>query len=233
MTKELSKPQETAVTVPEQPRRGFESTYRQEDLIIPFAKVFQGNPTEYEKYPNAKPGQIISTLTGTELPKRCIPIKTSLEWIRYNPRDPKHPDFDKAFKSNEMIWKSSDPNDPRVIKEAAWRPNNEPSTPLALAFRKYLCLFEGESIPVVVSFYKTSWKNGCAMNTILISKQGDMFKSAFNLSTKMVKTDQYSYYVLNSTYAGNATEDEYKRAEVIYNQFKDVQIAAEHADFTE
>lgn len=222
--------QSTAITIPDKPRQGFEVSCQREDLLVPRAKLFNGLPKEFENYPDAKPGQILNNITKEVLPALFVPIMRHIEWIRFNAGSPKLPDgspnpaFDKAFEPSEVIWRSTNPNDPRVIAESGWGANGE--KPLALKFLSFLSYFPGSSMPVMVSFYKTSLNAGKSINSVLEYGSGAMYAHSFRLSTKITKTGEHSHYVFQATYAGKSTPEDYAAAEKIYNSFKDTNLQA-------
>lgn len=230
MTKEkqLATTQKTEVAVNQPTRLGFENQVQQEDLIIPRVKLFQGVPTEYEQYPDAKPGQLLNNITKEVLPGEFIPLIRYKQWIRFNPRDPKDPDFDKAYNPAEIIWQSSDPNDPRVIEQGKWRADGQ--KPLALSFLNFLCYFPGSSMPIVLSFHKTNYNVGRQINTTLELGSGNMFSHKFAINSKFTKTDQYSYYVLQARYLGKPTDEEYKTASEYYRKFANRQLDVKHEE---
>ncbi len=227
---------ELSVAYTNQPREGFEVSCQREDLIVPRAKLFNGLPKEFEDYPDAKPGQILNNITKEVLPPVFIPIMRHIEWIRFNAGSSKLPDgspnpaFDKAYEPSEVIWRSTDPNDPRVIKEAAWGPNGE--KPLALKFLSFLSYFPGSSMPVMVSFYKTSLNAGKTINSVLEYSQGAMFAHSFKLTSKIVKTGEHSHYALQTSYAGKASSEDYSAAEKLYQSFKNANVQAK-TEFSE
>lgn len=233
---EIAKTQTTEVAIPNQPRQGFEVSCQREDLIVPRAKLFNGLPKEYEDYPDAKPGQLLNNITKEVLPSVFVPIMRHIEWIRFNAGSAKLPDgsanpaFDKAFEPSEVIWRSTDPNDPRVIAESVWGPNGE--KPLALKFLNFLSYFPGSSMPVMVSFYKTSLNAGKAVNSVLEYSQGAMFAHSFKLSSKITKTGEHSHYVLQATYNGKTNPEDYLIAEHLYNSLKGANVQAK-TEFTE
>jgi hypothetical protein len=219
---EIAKTQSTQVAVPQAVRPGFETPCQREDLIIPRAKLFQGLPTEYEDYPDAKPGQLLNNITKEVLPSVFIPIMRHIEWIRFNPRDAKDPNFDKAFNPGEVVWRSTDPNDPRVLAESTWGVNGE--KPIALKFLSFLSYFPGSSMPIMLSFFKTSFNAGKTVNSVLEYSKGAMYEHRFKISTKMTKSEQYSYYVLQTAYNGKATAADLEEAKRLYESFKSVNI---------
>jgi hypothetical protein len=206
-------------------RRGFETQAQQEDLIIPRAKLFQGLPKEYEEYPDAKPGQLINNITKEILPATFVPILRASEWIRFNARKNTDPGFDPSIDPGAVIWRSSDPEDPRVIAEGKFGPNGE--VPLATKFLSFLSYFPGVNMPVIVSFSKTSFKAGRQLNSLLSFAVGDMWSSKFALGSKLISTPEYSYYVLTVNLAGKPTDEEMAICEALYGQFRHRKIEAE------
>lgn len=232
MSNEISKTQkqELSVEYTNAPRQGFEVPCQREDLVVPRAKLFQGLPTEYEEYPDAKPGQILNNITKEVLPSVFVPLLRHIEWIRFNPRDAKDPNFDVAFGAGEVIWRSTDPNDPRVVEEAKWGPNGE--KPKALKFLSFLSYMPGASMPIVISFFKTSYNAGKAVNSVLEYSKGAMYEHSFRLTSKMTKSDQYSYYILQATYAGKTAPEDLERCKELYSTFIKGNIQAK-AEFVE
>lgn len=225
MENEVANTHTTALSTDTTNRKGFESQSSQDDFEIPRAKLFHGLPTEYEDYPDAKPGQIINNITKEVLPAVFIPIFRHIEWIKFNPRDSKDPNFDSNFDAGAVIWRSTNPQDPRVIKDGAFGPNGE--LPTATKFLSFLSYFPGVNMPVIVSFSKTSFKAGKQLNTMLTFNTGDMWESKFSLSSKLTKSGQNAYYVFEIKGAGKSSEAEIAVAENLYNTFKSKPITAQ------
>ncbi len=217
--------QSTALSTDTANRQGFESPSSQDDFEIPRAKLFHGLPTEYEDYPDAKPGMILNNITKEALPSVFIPIFRHIEWIRFNPRDSKDPAFDMNHDAGAVIWRSSNPSDPRVVKEGAFGPNGE--VPIATKFLSFLSYFPGVNMPVIVSFSKTSFKAGKQLNTMLTFNTGDMWASKFTLASKLTKSGQNAYYVYEVKGAGKSDENEMAICQNLYDQFKAKPISAE------
>lgn len=194
----------------------FEGNIDAKDIIMPLGVLIQGNATEREKYPNALPGQIINNITQQPLGDRFIPLITTKQWIRFNQRDPKHPDFDNAFEPGSVIWKSSDPNDPKVVSEGEWRGTKaEPETPLATAMIKIVAYFPGFSLPVMLSFSKTGYKSGKSLLTSILA-MSDQGEQVYRLTSVKKTGNGNTWYIPFATCIGKATDDDTARAQAMY-----------------
>ncbi len=194
----------------------FAGTIDSKDIIMPLAILIQGNATEREKYPNAQPKTIINNITQQPLPPIFIPLINRKEWIRFNPRQEDHPDFDSAFEPGEVIWKSGDPNDPRVISEGAWRGTaTEPLPPLATAFIKIIAYFPGFNLPVMISFSKTGYKSGKSLLTSIAALSGTAEQSyRLQVQTKTEKGN--TWYIPFAINIGDAKPEDAKKAAEMY-----------------
>jgi len=214
--------------------RGFEEPIEREDLIIPRASLLQSKSPEVEeslekgdgKY---KPGMVANSLTKEVLQAEFVPVFKFTNWIRFNSRKKEDSNFDPAFDAGEIIWRSTDPLDPRVIEEAQFGPNGE--KPKATKFMNFFCLFSGQQGPVILSFSKTSFKAGKKLISLALRAGGDMFSQKYRLGTKKEEKDSNTYYVLTVEPAGPADEQIYKEAEKLYEQFaskaKDLKVHEE------
>lgn len=217
MSKQIARKEKTEIARTQSRGRGFEEPTAREDLIIPRAKLFQGLPVEYDQYPDAKPGQILNSLTKEVLPNEFIPIFKFTNWIRFNPRSKDERGFDPNFQLGAMIWNTNDPHDPRVQELSTFGPNGEP--PIAIKFLNFFSLFPGHAMPVVVSFSKTSFKAGRQLMTIAQLNGGDMFSRKYKLGVKKESVEQGSYYVLTIDPAGIVEGDLFKQAEQWFEDF--------------
>lgn len=195
----------------------FSGTIDAKDIIMPLAILIQGNATEREKYPNAQPKTIINNITQQPLPPIFIPLVNRKEWIRFNPRNEDHPDFDSAYAPGEVIWKSSDPNDPRVVSEGAWRgTQDEPLPPLATAFIKIIAYFPGFNLPVMMSFSKTGYKSGKSLLTSIAALSGAAEQSyRLQVQTKTEKGN--TWYIPFAVNVGDAKEEDAAKARAMYD----------------
>ena len=139
MSQEIAKVQSGALMQAEGVQRGFEGGVDREDLIIPRAKLMQAlSPELTEGLEGIKVGSVINSLTKEVLPQEFIPIFMFKNYIRFNPRSKDDPNFDSEFDPGAVIWKSTDPLDPKVKAEARFGPNGE--KPVATTFTEAVAL---------------------------------------------------------------------------------------------
>lgn len=214
------------MTTPGAPARGFESGFDQDDLIIPRAKLIQKMSPEIDDGLDVKPGEIINSLTKEKLPDVFIPIFAFKNFIRFNPRSETDPGYDPSFEPGAIIWKTNDPNDPRVLEETKFGPNGE--KPIALSFINFFSYFPGVPMPVVVSFSKTSYKAGKQLLSLARFSGGDMFSRKYKIGSKMEEKDGAKYAVFTVAAAGEAGQEEFNSCERLWSDFspkvKDIQV---------
>jgi hypothetical protein len=199
-------------------RKGFEDPTKKEDFIIPRVKLLQGLSPEVQASPrDFYAGMIIDSLTKAVLPAKFVPVFKTMSWARFNPRDPKDVNFNSEFAAGDLVWRSVDPNDPRVIEETKWGPRNE--KPLATAFMNYLCYFEGVTMPLVLSFSRSSYPVGKELYNLALRAEGDMFSQKYELGAKKVEANSNSWYVFTVRPLGVCTADELEVGSLIYDKF--------------
>ena len=216
---DMTVPQGGALTVP---GRGFEGMRMDKaDLILPRAKLLQALSPEVAEgtMEGAKPGQIINSLLRTILPSRVVPIFCFKSWFRFNPRDPQSEVFNGDFEPGAMIWRSLDPDDPKVIEEAAFGENGEP--PLALTCLNFFSLFPSVPMPIVLSFSKTSYKTGKQLLSLARFCGGDMWNRAYQLGSTLQKNDKGTYYIFTVTTLGESSPEERQQAEAWWGHFSE------------
>lgn len=225
----MSKSQEQAkaLCVVNTPQRGFEAPVNQEDLIVPRAKLIQAlSPEMTEGLEGVKVGAIINSLTKEVLPQEFIPVFTFKNYIRFNPKKKDDPNFDSRFEPGAVIWKTVDPNDPRVIEETKFGPNGE--KPPATTFLNFFSYFPGCGMPVIVSFSKTSYKTGKQLLSLAKFCNGDMFSRKYRLTSAMETTNTNTYAVFRVAPIGAVTPEEYEVCEYLWNEFspkaQDIQV---------
>jgi len=238
MTEDLARKEESAIDVSS--RRGHETPVDNSDLMIPRAKLLQALSPEVQDDPKRFfQGMILNSITKEELPKddqgwiTFIPIMRSVNWLRFNPQSDKDPDFNPEFEAGAIIWRSNNPSDPRVIAEGAWGPKSEP--PKATKFINYLALVPGHSMPIVISFGKTSFKAGKALSTMTQFAPGDLFSWRYRLRSKKEQNDaKQQYFVLVVEQCGQCPKDEFQKAESIYKTFagKELKVHEESEEET-
>lgn len=218
MSQEIAKVQSGALMQSEGVQRGFEGGVDREDLIIPRAKLIQAlSPELTEGLDGIKVGSVINSLTKEVLPQEFIPIFTFKNYIRFNPRSKDDPNFDSEFDPGAVIWKSTDPLDPKVKAEAKFGPNGE--KPVATTFINFFSYFPGVPMPIIVSFSKTSYRAGKNLLSLAKFCGGDMFSRKYKLVSQMETNDIATYAVLKVTPVGDALAEEYAVCERLWNDF--------------
>lgn len=218
MAKELAKKsKETAVDKPK-PRRGFEEPSTQDELIIPRAQLLQAlSEPVVEKPAQFHPGLIINSLTREIMPEVFVPIFKFTNWIRFNPRNSKDPNFDPNRGPGEIIWRSNDPYDQKVKTEGSFGPDGE--RPLATKFLNFLSYFPGINMPIIVSFANTSYKAGKQLLSLAQFSGLDMFARQYELKAKQETKDVGTYFIFEVASKGDAPEDTYKLAEKWWEEY--------------
>jgi len=218
MSNEVIEKTQTGLVPSTQPQRGFEGGVDQEDLIIPRAKLIQAlSPELAEGVDGIKIGSIINSLTKEVLAQDFIPIFTFKNFIRFNPRSKDDPNFDGDYEPGAVIWKSIDPTDPRVKEQTKFGPNGE--KPVATTFINFFSYFPGVSMPIIVSFSKTSYKAGKNLLSLAKFCGGDMFSRKYKLVSQMETNDVATYSVLKVKPVGAVTPEEFQLCERLWNEF--------------
>ena len=199
-------------------QRGFEEAVDQSDLIIPRAKVLQPLSEDLsEAGTELRAGQIINSLTKEVLPPKFSAIFYFKEYIRFNARSNKDAGFDPEYAPGALMWRTRDSNDSRVKSQCEFGPNGE--HPLALTTLNFFCLFEGQSMPAILSFAKTSYKAGKNLLSLAKLRGGAMFIRKYKLTPVLVKNDKGTYYILKVDPAGDCTAEEFSVNESYFNNF--------------
>jgi len=215
------------------PQRGFEEKIDHEDLIIPRAKLIQAlSPELSEGIEGLKIGSVINSLTKEILSQEFIPVFMFKNFIRFNPRKKDDPNFLSSFEPGAVVWKSSDPSDPKVIDETKFGPNGE--KPPATTFLNFFSYFPGCAMPIILSFSKTSYKTGKQLLSLAKFCGGDMFSRKYKLTSAMETNDIGTYAVLKVTPVGAVTPEEYDICEHLWNEFSakvdNIQVHEETTD---
>lgn len=212
-------------------REGFEQGVDIDQLTIPRVKLLQGLSDEVKADPrNFIAGMLINSVTKETLTKNFIPLaKMPTSWIRFNPRDTKNPNFVPEFGPGAVVWRSSDPNDPRVLEQGKWGPNDEP--PAATEYMNFLCYFEGFAIPLVLGFCKSSFKTGKDFFTMAFGFGGAMYTRKYDLTSVSKNKSGNDFFVLQVRSAGKCNEDELAIGKALFNTFgpkiKDLKVHEE------
>ncbi len=200
------------------PGRGFEMKIDRADLIIPRGKLLQALSPEVAER-GMKAGQIINSLTAEVLPSRMIPIFCFKNYFRFNPRKREDPHFLSEYAPGALIWRSANPDDPKVLEETQFGQNGE--LPAAMTCLNFFSLFLDVPMPIIVSFSKTSYRAGKQLLSLARFCGGDMWSRAYQLTASLQNTDKGTYYVLNVSTLGASTDAERTQAEAWWKAFSD------------
>ena len=198
-------------------RMGFEEPTEQRDLIIPTVKLFQGNATEAETYPDAKGGQLLNSLTQEVLTGEFVPCFKWTEWARFNPRKSTDEGFDPSFEAGALIWKTMTPTAEQMA-QCEFGANGE--KPLGIRSLCFMVYAVGQQMPLVVRFSKTSFGAGKKLLSLAQFSGGNIFDRKYRLTTKKEQKDGSSYYVMQVALVGIATPEEKAVAQRWYTDFK-------------
>jgi len=201
-------------------QRGFEEPVDQSDLIIPRAQLLQ--PTaeglrQLNKDYGLQAGQVINNLTKEVLPAEFVPVFYYKEYLRFNARKKDDPGFNPDLPPGKLMWRTRDANDPRVVAECPFGPNGE--VPLALTSLNFFSIFTGMSLPVIVSFAKTSYKAGKNLLSLAKLRSGAMFSRRYKLMVEEGNSEKGEYFVLKVQPFGDCSPDLFTIAESYFNQF--------------
>ncbi len=230
---QLTAPQAAGLATVGAPQRGFEGGIDQDDLIIPRAKLIQAlSPEMTDRSLRLSVGDVINSLTKEPVGTEFIPVFAFKNYIRFNSRNKEDAAFDANFEPGAIIWRSNDALDPRVAAETKFGPNGE--KPLATTFINFFCYFPGQTMPIIVSFSKTSYKAGKQLFSLAKFSGEDMFARKYSLTSEMETNNIASYAVLKVAPAGKVTPEEYKIGERLWQEYaakvKDIKVHEEGTD---
>ena len=215
--KALGAPRASLLPAMSTDNRGFEEEVDQADLIIPRVKLLQTNSPELKEYHDLRAGMLINSLTKEVLPATFVPVFYYKEWMRFNPREKEKRGFMPEHKPGALIWRTRDAQDPRIITECAFGPAGK--KPLAITMLNFFSIFEGDSMPVIVSFSVTSYKAGKNLLSLAKLRGGAMFSRRYKLSAKEEYNEKGDYYVLRTDPNGDCDAETFKIVENYFNQF--------------
>ena len=226
----LVKKEEGVLVKPGKSQRGFEGDFNQGDYMIPKATLIQPTSPELaEGIEGLKSGMVINSLTKEPLSSEFIPITASKNFARFNPRNSAEAGFDPNIAPGAMIWASNDPLDPKVKEQTQFGPNGE--KPLATAFINFLSYFPGATMPIILSFSKTSYKAGRNLLSLAKFSGGDMFARKYELKSTMETNAMGTFAVLKVMPIGASSPEEFAICEKLWKDFsgrvRDIQVAEE------
>lgn len=194
-----------------------------EDIMIPRVKVLYSLSSEMkdkELRDTLKQGMIINTNTKKEIKNPVFSVLNFFKmYVKFNPMKANGKD-DKRFNPNlspgATVFVAYSKNDPRINqKELEWEDN---LPPLVTEMRGFLVLFEGDDMPCVLSFYKTSAKSGKELTTKIFVPGKPAWENKFKLYADE-ETKIGNYYILKTILVGKNSEEEKAKCAQMYEMF--------------
>lgn len=155
------KEEETSVVVPENLKQGVIMEGAEDsDFIPPVMHVFQGTPTEQEKFGQFPLGEVVDTIECRALASKFFtPIKAFKQWVRWEKgvSTPVYSTRDRSEVPEEDL---------REIKNWRKDENGESIPPRCTETHNWLVAVEGEYVPYLLRFKRTSLEAGKTLNSI-------------------------------------------------------------------
>lgn len=167
------------------------------EVTIPRAKLIQFTSQEATATGDDRieAGLIVNSLTKQPLPPLFMPIFKFTNFVRWNPRKKDQRGYDSNYQPGELIFQSTDVKDPRVQEGMNFGPNGEP--PIVTRYMNFLCYFEGNGLPLILSFAKTSMKGGEGLNSLMQMHGGNAWNNNYKIVVSIKEGAEGKYYVMD------------------------------------
>lgn len=211
----------TAVNVNAEVPMGFEDE-EAGDMIIPRIKVIQTlSPERKDKIANE--GDILNSLTQERLNgKRFIPVfkfNNNIDWIdrsegggiRCSSRDGK---LGVQADGKELLCK--------VCRRCEFDNSKQgkDAIPKCTKYINFLGFFEGEPMPIILSFGKTNYNEGKKLYSLAKVTMQNMWNYAYTLNEKLVSKSGNEWYIITTAAAGPTDETNRAFALNLYKSFR-------------
>jgi len=217
---EVAVQEETQTAVMVNTGKDYDNNVGNEDLILPRVELLQAlSPCVVNE--GKKAGTIVNSITKEDLGQPIIiPVFLSKNWIHWRPR----------AEGGGILWRSSDPTDERVIEETKW--GEDGSKPLATAYLNFLCIIEGQDLPLIVSFCNTNYKAGRKLFTLTKMVPGHLYDCQYKLSSSHRTNNLGSFFVFDVVKHGPSTSEQRTKASQIQQMFagKELKFESETVD---
>lgn len=206
MTKDITKKKTQEVAKPEHKPRGYEAEDAA-DLLMPRVELLQ-SMSEAVSSGKCKAGEIVNQISKTALQSDVfIPIAMQRKYIKWIPR----------AEGGGVEYQTSNPKDPRVIKDTAWGAHGE--KPSCTAYLNFLVIVEGTRLPLILSFSMTNYQEGRKLYTMGKMTGQDMWLKKYKLGTKTKQNNQGTWFVFDISEVGDSDKKDSDVAEQLYNAF--------------
>lgn len=222
LSKELSKVNEetTELVAQTEGPLGFDDD-DEDDLIIPRVKVIQSlSPERKEKI--ADEGDILNSLTKERLNgKVFIPVykfNTIIKW-----KDRADGGGIEAIARDGKICIPSDGGAPYACAHLAEFDNTKQGRDAIPTHTKYINFFgffEGERIPIILDFSKTSYNEGKRLYSLAKVTMQNMWNHGYTLNEKEMSKAGNNWYILTATPAGPTSDEDRAFARMLFDNFR-------------
>lgn len=193
------------------------------DMIIPRVKVIQTLSPE-RKDKQAEEGDIINSLTKEKLNgKVFIPVfkyTNNIWWkdradgggMNCYARDGRTGEMQDGTKLTCAICRKNEFDNSKQGKEAV---------PKCTKYINFFGFFEGERMPIIMSFAKTNYNEGRKLYSLAKVTMQNMWNHGYVLKEKLLAKNGNEWYIVNADPAGTTTEEDRAFALELYKNFKD------------
>lgn len=185
---------------------GHETVEGIEEVTLPRASLMQLTSQAVKESSDDTPvkaGTIINSLTKKVLPLKFVPIFKFTNFIQWNPRKTSDPNFNKDYQPGEMIFQTVNVKDARCQQSDDLYPDGylqfskNSDAPKVTRYMNFLCYFEGNGLPLILSFAKTSMKGGTNLNSLMKMYGGNVWDYKYQLTIRCKDGQEGSYYIMD------------------------------------
>jgi len=208
MSKEVVKKQSQEMIEAEDKALGFGANISAEDVVLPRIELTQALSPSVQDGTH-KQGQMVNNLTKEVIADPTItPVYMFKHAIKWRPRT----------EGGGMVYKTMDFKNPDVIKDLQW---NGDVKPVDDVYINEVCKVEGQDMPLVASFTKTSLKAGQDLIT-MVAFDKSPWNHKYTLVPVLKKFTQGQAYVFTVKRGAATTAEEQAAARELAKQMKSI-----------
>jgi hypothetical protein len=164
-----------------------------------------------------KQGILVNSLTQDALVSPCniIPVFAFKNYVKFRPRE----------EGGGIIYKSMEVTE-EVKADLQWVDNKPPAV---TAFINVVCLVEGQDMPLIVSFCKTSYTAGQNLIT-LMSLDKNVWMHSYTLEPKKVTNTKGTFFVFTVKRGAPTNEAKIAECAALYAAVKDIAIDTDYEE---
>lgn len=218
---ELEKRNQSMLATQSEVPMGFEDE-EEGDLIVPRVKVVQTlSPERKEKV--AEEGDIVNSLTKEKLNgKVFIPVFKFNNNIWWKPRSE-----GGGIKCIARDGKIGNLSDGQTLICKACRKNEFDNSkqgaealPKCTKYINFFGFFEGERMPIILSFAKTNFGEGKKLYSLAKVTMQNMWNHGYRLDAKLVTKGDNEWYIINPGMNGSTSEEDRAFGLSLYHSFR-------------